>query len=278
MTYTLYMNLMGGFGNVLFQYMYGYTIAKKYNLKLELYCPVNSRIYPAAYYFLKDYTILKKLPSNILRINEPNFCYTPIDYSQISKQCDLYVSGYFQSYKYSNEFFDEIKKNLFKTLEHKISNVNNILNKLDLKTTICVHFRRTDYLKFADVHHVIRDDSWYFKAVEKLLQRLNLKKDEIKLIIFSDDIEYIKNHTLVTMYPSVIAEEYKLDTEEIFIWMSKCDHFIIPNSTYSLMAYYFRTKLDGKIVIPDKWFEKEGPFCKIDDLIEITDNVIINSV
>lgn len=278
MAQTLYMNLMGGFGNILFQYMYGYTIAKKCDFKLELYCPVNSKIYPAAYTFLKNYTILKTLPVNTVKINEPTFCYTPINYNQILKKGDLFINGYFQSYKYSDEYFDEIKKNIFEILNHKISNVENIISKLNLKTTICVHFRRTDYLKYADVHHIIKDDSWYFKAIEKLLQQLNLKKDEITLIIFSDDIEYIKKHALVLMYPSIIAEEYNLDTEEIFIWMSNCDHFIIPNSTYSLMAYYFRKNKDSKIIIPNKWFGFKGPSHKMDDLIEMTNNVVINSI
>ena len=119
---------------------------------------------------------------------------------------------------------------------------------------------------------------WYENAIKLLLSKLNLNKDDIRLILFSDDIKYLENMNITKEYNNIIAEKLNLNIEETFLLMSFSDHFIIPNSSYSLMAYYFRKNNDAKIVIPNKWFGEKGPSYKMEDIIEINDNIIIQNV
>jgi hypothetical protein len=55
--------------------------------------------------------------------------------------------------------------------------------------------------------------------------------------------------------------------------MTMCHEFIISNSTFSLLAYYFRKNKRAKLCIPIKWFGPDGPKYKISDLVEVTDDV-----
>jgi hypothetical protein len=61
------------------------------------------------------------------------------------------------------------------------------------------------------------------------------------------------------------------DPLKSLFFMSLCDHFIIANSTMSLMAYYMREQEGAQLVAPRHW-SRDVNF-KIDDLIRPSDNV-----
>ena len=274
-------DLNGGFGNVLFQFMFGYSIARQNKAQLQFICFEKKRQNASKYKFINNFNFINKLHlsdlSNLIRINEINHYYDEYMFNQSN---NYYVSGYYQSYKYSKHYFNEIKQIIFNNLSDNIIKINTLYEsiKKDNKITITLHIRRTDYIDFADIHLVIKSDEWYENAIILLLNKLNLKKDDIKLILFSDDIQYLENMNIVKEYNNIIAEKFNLNIEETFLLMSYSDHFIIPNSTYSLMAYYFRKNNDSNIIIPNKWFSDKGPSYKLDDIIEITNNVIIQNV
>jgi hypothetical protein len=267
---------MGGFGNMLFQFMFGYSMARKNKAFLTFICNEKKRCDATKYNFLNKYNINKSINNEYIILKEMNHYY---DEYKLNQNHNYYIIGFFQSYKYSFEYFEEIKEIIFNNLSEKINKIIPIYELIkDKKTTIGIHIRKTDYVELYDIHYIIRNDEWYDIAIKQLLKKINLNKDNIRLILFSDDINYLKKMEIFKQYDSVIAENYNLDIEETFLLMSYSDNFIISNSTYSLMAYYFRKNKNAKIVIPNKWFGIKGPKYKIEDIIEITENVIINYV
>jgi hypothetical protein len=270
------MNLMGGFGNVLFQFMYGYTIARQLKTKLLFICNETKRQHASKYSFINEFNFVN-FKSNCVTISEKNHYYDEYNYNSFN---NYNIIGYYQSFKYSKQYFDEIKQIIFNNLSDKIIKIESIYEsiKKDNKITITLHIRRTDYIDYSDIHYVVRTEEWYENAIKLLLTKLNLKKDDIKLILFSDDVTYLENMNITKEYNNIIAEKYNLDIEETFLLMSYSDHFIIPNSSYSLLAYYFRKNSNANIVIPNKWFGEKGPIHKIEDIIELNDNVIIQNV
>ena len=276
----IYVSLIGGYGNMLFQYMNALNLSIKYGYELFVLNGNSSKYITFKTHQIQISDIIYKNEIKTIDvIKEPHFYYNTI---QINLNQNILLHGYYQSYKYSNDNFINIKNVIMINLLDKYKKIvllyNNIINKT--KITICIHFRLTDYIKYADIHYVIRGEYWYLNSIKLLIKNIkNINNDNIQILLFSDDIEYLKKTNIYKTYDCLICETYGLDTEEIFLLMSLCDHFIIPNSTYSLLAYYFRKNINSKIIIPNKWFGIKGPEYKLEDIIDMTnDNVIISPI
>ena len=99
---------MGGFGNVLFQFMFGYSMARKYKMQLQFTTTEQKRVLPANYNSIKGFNFTNFYNSNkLIRMNETNHYYDTYNLNQLF---DYYMNGYYQSYKYSKDYFEEIKK------------------------------------------------------------------------------------------------------------------------------------------------------------------------
>ena len=83
--------------------------------------------------------------------------------------------------------------------------------------------------------------------------------------IFSDDMNYISNWSILKNIDHEIIDLN--DPEELLVFMSFCDNFIIANSTLSLVAYLLRNNKNGKIVGPRNWFGSVGYKYKIEDIV-----------
>ena len=57
-------------------------------------------------------------------------------------------------------------------MSDKINKTKSIYESIkeDQKTTITLHIRRTDYLQYEDIHHIIKDNQWYQKAIDTFLE------------------------------------------------------------------------------------------------------------
>jgi hypothetical protein len=266
---TLFICPGGGLGNILFQYFFGYAMNKKYN------CPIYYKInYNYWRGDINKYKIFKHLNfldfsedeiSNLKTYNETNLIYNEINFNT---NYNYIINGHYQSYKYFIHLIDDIKQELF-------SQIPEIYNEMLLKyikisnykETCLIHIRRGDYLVFSNIHPLCSDE-YYIKAICEIN-----KKKNIKYLIFSDDINYIKYWPIIKLLDYYIVEE--VDPEKTILLMSFCDNFIIANSSMSLVAYYLRNNKDAKLIAPSKWFQTGTITYKIDDLILLNENNII---
>ena len=240
---TLYVLTRGGFGNVLFNYLVGYSLSKQHKMKL-VFINSNEKHRPnmQSYKIFKNCQFQNTLPQHCIKLYERSFVYNPITIPDVSRP--YLLDGYFQSYKYSYEYLQEIRQKLLDNVKdsfHEIIRLHESIS--DGKKTIMLHVRRGDYLKLQDIHSPL-SDSYYEKALDILVKN----RDAYKIMAFSDDNVFLHNWNLLQEYDYHIVE--LTDIIETFLLMSLCDDFIISNSTFSLLAYYFRKNVDSKLCIP----------------------------
>lgn len=269
---TLYVLTRGGFGNVLFNYLIGYSLGKHYNMKTS-YIPMNNghRVPMNTYKLFNALGVnycntVLPLPSCI-RISEYQWAYYDITLTDTTK--NYYLDGYFQSYKHSLKYIQEIRDKVHKILYK--SKLDRLFQewKKDKKQVIMMHVRRGDYVNIPSYLPILTDE-YYRDALSKLRSDEtdhNLKNS--KILVFSDDIPYVCTWPLLQGFDHTVVNIE--DVEDCFYLMTLCDHFIIANSSLSLSAYYLRSKRseDEKTVIcmPKIWFGPAGPQYKHSDLV-----------
>jgi len=210
----------GRLGNQMFQYAFLFSLAKQKNYNFcippntdlekcfNLSCPIN-------YY------------SPTKKKHEPHFYFDVKFPSDYLDNCNY--SGYFQTEKYfkciKHELINEFK---FKE-EHKVNNK-------DYSNIVSIHIRRENYVN--NPHHTIADFSYLQFAKSQFTGKT--------FLIFSDDIEWCKQHNIGDLY-STNTNHYQ-DLYE----MTLCSGSIITNSSFSWWGAYLTPK--QKIIAPKKWF------------------------
>lgn len=260
--YKLFMTPQGGFGNMLFIYLMGYSIAKQYNLDLRfLSLPSMHRPNMQSYDIFK-HCIYENNKKPYKSISESKFTYNDII---IPSNTNIAMNGYFQSWKYSSEYINEIKHDLYSHIPEQLQKItqyyNNIKNE---KPTIMIHVRRGDYLSLSHFHSNL-SDTYYSNSIQEILNKLLLFPNNVKLIVFSDDIEFISKWDIIKSFEYHIVT--LTDPVDTFLLMSMCDHFIIANSSLSLSSYLFRNSDNAYLCIPYRWFEAVGPKYLHSDLV-----------
>jgi hypothetical protein len=95
----LYVLPRGGFGNVMFNFLIGYSLAKKYNLNLLFIKNYNDkREKMESYNIFKNLNYTDSIVQGVRLIKEPSFFHFNFELGNANYLLD----GYFQSYKYSN--------------------------------------------------------------------------------------------------------------------------------------------------------------------------------
>jgi hypothetical protein len=151
---------------------------------------------------------------------------------------DTSIEGYFQSYKYFEEFETEIKQE-FTFKPEILKKCKNIIN--NYSDSVSLHIRRGDYVNNPNYWNVTPE------YINEALQQFTDK--EYKFLIFSDDIEWCKE-----IFPEgVIFIEGNTQFEDLCL-MTLCNHNIISNSSYSWWAAYLNNNKNKKIIAPSNWF------------------------
>jgi len=232
----------GGLGNLLFQHNAAYAFAKDKGLELEAYSDMSSNCTerPPFSHYDKLFSHVKHTDERRRDdYNEPDGLYRPIPPESRT------VKGYFQCYDYFKKYQLEIRDLLRQNEKDLFSSKQTKHNTLsDGKTTVCVHIRRGDYVLY-QANFPLTPESYYEKSMARF--------KDYKFLVFCDDMHLIKDWEVWKKYDvSLIEDEPNaLDT---FFLMSCCDHFIIANSSLSLMAYYMRSNENARILCPDTWF------------------------
>ncbi len=272
--------LTGGLGNQMFQYAFGRYIAEKNQtvLKLDTHIlldrsPGKSKLfvfrnfdldifnitaqtasldeisrfitplYSNKYYYLFR-RILKK-PYN--RIIEPHFHFAEEMLGLTLTDC--YLIGGWQSENYFKSIENIIRKEF--SFNFKLDSRDlELLDKIQNSNSVCVHIRRGDYVNHP-VHGVTGLD-YYEKAINYLTSKIS----NIKLYIFSDDIEWCKQNFSINNIKSFFVDHsctngaFKYDLK----LMTACKYYIIPNSTFGWWAAWLNPNKEKIVIAPEKWF------------------------
>lgn len=260
--------LLGGLGNQFFQYALGRNLALKLKTELKFdlfsYDVDKKRVYELDKYNISDQVKIWGRPRaifkrvlNHLNIKSDGITYLPekkfnFDPNVLRSKNNIYLGGYWQSYKYFESINDLIKEEL--TLKQKPDQKNAGFLQLVKKESesVGLHIRRGDYIsdKRSAAHHGAKGLEYYGKAIDYIGSKLS----HPSFFIFSDDIAWVKENLKInapTFYadfnsPGKGSEDLRL--------MSNCNHFIIANSSFSWWAAWLGLNLHKIVIAPKLWF------------------------
>lgn len=253
--------LIGGIGNQMFQYSAGraVSIKRKELLKLD---KSGFEVQPGAkrHYSLHIFNIDENFISKSeILLAKLLHQHTSIIYPRTDvltefpeRSGDLYLEGYFQSYRYFEKVEDSIRKDF--TFKNKLSKDALDWQTLATKyTAISVHVRRGDYATdpVENKKFGLLPISYYQKAFKRL--------DSVKnpaVFVFSDDITWVKSN-LKFPTKTFFVSSFGGSQEEDLRLMASCKHNIIANSTFSWWGAWLNNS-PKKIVIAPKLWRQDG--------------------
>ena len=248
----IYCNLKGGLGNMLFQI----AAVKAFSYKKNIDCSFPNFYNHLSYLnqeiehnknlnYAEQYSSFLKLNTKIPSNNIQSYSY-PFEYiSFVPSEDNFFVDGFFQSEKYFKQFkhqiLNEFKSN--KKIQNYIKNKYNFL--LENKTTISVHIRRGDYVRFNNMHPC-QSVEYYDKAIHEIEKKTTFDN----IIVFSDDIKWCKDNL---KFKNMFFIENEKDYIELFL-MCYCNHNIISNSSFSWWGAWMNENKDKIVICPSNWF------------------------
>lgn len=267
-------------GNQMFQYAAAKGLAVKKNTCLK----IDKRYYehnaPAGYFYgldafnldehfvnnaeIKEYTglsnalihkIIRKFfknhqGSNANHIYNEQFFHYDDSINELSS--NVYLKGYWQSYKY------------FEHIENELRNDFSFKDPIDISTdpfaqeiinsnSVCISVRRGDHLwhPITSQKYGHCDINYYNKGLEII----GSKEKDLKLFVFSDDIDWCKEN-LKFSYPAIFVK-HQFDNPRFDYYLqliTLCKHFIIPVSTFPWWGAWLSSNKDKIVIAPKVWF------------------------
>lgn len=163
--------------------------------------------------------------------------------------------GYFYGTWQSEKYFinhDKIK-NSFKFNEQRLNQeTRRIAKSLGGEgVTVSIHIRRGDYLSdaFASGFGNCCPLEYYRKAINFM----NEKFHDPLFLIFSDDMEWVKEN-LILRNAIYVNHNKNIDSWQDMYLMSKCKHNIIANSTFSWWGAWLNDNDDKIVIAPKRWW------------------------
>lgn len=229
--------MQGGLSNQMFMSAFIWAHARRHDLDYRIPKTVlNPHVATRPAYEFPGFKYCDTEP-DLPIFTEPYFHYTefpPMD--------GFKFLGYFQSWKYFDEYRDELIKAFGFAWRHK-------------KDLCSVHVRRDDYLQQPEYHPPVTKEYLYAAMVE-----VAYKQPEIIFRVFSDDIAYCKETFAEPEFDDFKIEysEGRNELDELEK-MSCCSNNICANSAFSWWGAYLNQNPNKIVIMPREWF---GPALK----------------
>lgn len=282
--------LYGGLGNQLYQYTFSKYFEKKY--KKKIYYFDSSKIYKIDRLYgsevFHDIDLKKLFDFNINYINSKKTIKPPLNsflFSFILRlslyihnrigfglskiiihdnnlklkdiEKKIYSSSFLIFHGYWQQIFSEYEANFYvSNFKFKKSlKIPKELENFYKRKNIALHIRRGNFIntKKGPILHGSVPIKYYLNSISLLRSKLG----DLKIIIFTDDKEWFQNNlkNKITNYV-LFDEKYRSYSNDFFL-MSKCDHFILSNSTFAWWAAYIaRLKNNKSIVVLPKFYNR----------------------
>lgn len=272
--------LWGGLCNQMFQYAFGYALAKKHNDKLcfdvDFFSNQPSHTQPRTIMGKEEFPNINlkfvarpkiakmfenKYISHLIRYNVGcSVCLSNLHivieklhkhYKDIPYKNGLvnYYDGYWQSALY----FSEYKEQIIQVFEpdNEVKQKVFDFKKTLLPNSVAVHVRRGDYLMAINREQYATsiDSNYFLRAIDLI----NIKIQSPVYYFFSDDIEWCRN-TFNEIVPNSVFVENKCRNGAIvdLLSISECENGIMSSSSFSWWGNYMRKAKEQSVVIYPK--------------------------
>jgi hypothetical protein len=255
--------LMGGMGNQMFQYAIARNLSIRNNVDLKIDLSFLKNRNMGHNFVYRDYDLDLfningdfniNFSNKIVVANQPHYHYSQPFMNSVSNSLNtgntVLLDGYWQSPLFFSENEEQIRKDFeFKDdIENQTGIVKDMLDSIKSNNSVMVNVRRTDYLN-TNFHGVMGLD-----YINNAKQIMDSKVENTHYFIFSDDVEWCKENIHFDNM-TIVDHQYKGDRFGHYLQlMSKCKHFIIPNSTFAWWGAFLNRDTDKIVIAPKQWF------------------------
>lgn len=174
-------------------------------------------------------------------IEEPHYHYTPEfwdAYKNDFETKNIDILGWLQSEKY----WQHCREKVFNELRFESTFEENTLaqfREIFRKETIAISIRRGDFITNPNFYFLPM--AFYFGALQQYFPNY----EQYNVLFFSDDLNYCNRH--IRHFPNFYFAKGLNGIEQLCL-MSKCDHFIISNSSFSWWGAMLGEKNASRII------------------------------
>ncbi len=161
---------------------------------------------------------------------------------------DAYLDGYWQSERYFSDIVEQIRE-LFTV--RKISHATlDMADRIRTDRSVSLHVRRGDYTYDENASQVFEviPVRYYTEAIQYLEDRI----DPFEIFLFRDDPAWARQN--LSLSGKITFVEGFSDVEDMWL-MSRCDHNIIANSSFSWWVGWLNDNADKIVLAPTLWFK-----------------------
>jgi len=274
---TIYIRILGGLGNQLFQYAFGSALeARGHQVKYDLdhyrhigdYYRVNynrpigcelTKIFNVPMdiaspeeirarfgYIHSNNLILRKIALRLCALRELPSHESIFHPHYLECKEGSYLAGYWQAWQYVEQAKAVLKQRLrFPAIDKP--ELQSILDRIESTNSVAVHIRRADYLQLSAKHPVLTTD--YYNAAAKLVKQHTTNPH---YFIFSDDIKWASEN--IHFANMEIVEINRVDDSyRDMQLMSACKSLIIANSSFSWWGAWLNKHENPFVVAPKTW-------------------------
>jgi hypothetical protein len=278
---VIWVRLMGGLGNQMFQYAAGRRLAIRRRTELVLDCSwfvrhaarataprsfaldcfrvaASTTSLPsetvAAWEYCYEHPVRSRLSRYTLRtrvavLREPD-AELRFDPVVLHAPGSTLLIGYWQSERYFEDAERQIRED-FALAEPFPAEAEALLEEIGRTTSISVHVRRGDYVtheRTARIHGA-PGESYFHDALEVLSRRCR----PVHLFVFSDDVEWCRTSLRFEDPTTFVALQGAHPGVELTL-MSRCRHHVISNSTFGWWGAWLNPSREKIVVRPRRWF------------------------
>jgi hypothetical protein len=165
---------------------------------------------------------------------------------------DLYLDGHWVSLKYFEGSAATLRQE-FRVREPLLAVSEGVAAAMAETDSICLDVRRTDYvtLQASIEMHGFVGKEYYAQGLAVIVPRLARPH----IFVTSDEIEWCQANLHFEHPTTFLGHEhdgYKFGNK--LTLMSRCKHFLIPNSTFAWWAAWLNSSPDKIVVGPRNWF------------------------
>ncbi|MBI3572979.1 MAG: alpha-1,2-fucosyltransferase [Candidatus Kerfeldbacteria bacterium] len=260
--------IIGGLGNQMFQYAAGLALARRYHVPLKL----DVRGY--------DEQKLRQFTLNHFQISAPVASHSELprmaqtrspfvrlfprwyrpggvkvfrDYLKGFDQTiflqggNVYLDGYWQSEQYFVDIAGVVRKEFQLRVPLDIEN-EKMVEHMTKKPSVSLHVRRGDYV--AHPVYATCGIEYYHQAVEYIAARHR----GITLYVFSDDPPWVQAHIRTKVPTIYVTNNQGQNDYKDLIVMSRCQHHVIANSSFSWWGAWLAETAGGIVIAPNTWY------------------------
>jgi hypothetical protein len=178
----------------------------------------------------------------------------PMDLRMIPDRLAV-LYGYWQSPSYFEDSAALIRRELLPPSSHD-SAVAQLLRRLDRHDIIAVHARRGDYVTLDHVARVFDTlDAGHFVSMGT---RIAEQCDRPAMVVLCEDTDWAKAHLRFDA-PTFYAEESApLSAIEGMALLSRAQHHVLSNSSYSWWGAWLADHPDQVVIRPRRWLVDEA--------------------